>query len=473
MRRPSSLVGLVTEVLRIYLWRVPVRRRLALGALALAALATVSATLAPPRRSIARAHVRPHTLAALVAERTPRVFLTGRCERGGATCTRAADCGGARCVLPFAPRVPHALGPREGASLAISPSLAWNGDGYGVVWVDLRHGNTEIYFARLSAGGARAGAPTRITTGDSARLGPQLVWTGREYGVTWTDAHDETLDVYFARISAAGARVGEPVRLSTTNDLHFAPRAAWNGREYGVAWYAFDRSEELAMRFARVSASGERVGSDRLVRGGLLPTGVLDLAWNGREYAAAWNDFDLRSGQTTLKLQRIGEGGAVGEPLGVASERAFNGGTAMAWDGKVFGLVWEDGILEDEPNALCFASASGTSVDVRRTALTQRTSVAVQPALAWGGRDYGLAWTDDAGGMLGTYFARVTPRGTLAGAALRLSSAQGDALMPSVAWTGSEFAAAWTDTRDGDAAIYFARVSREGHKVGADVRVTE
>jgi hypothetical protein len=86
------------------------------------------------------------------------------------------------------------------ASWSWDPSLVWTGSGYGVAWWDDRDGNNEIYFARLSSEGVKVGGDVRVTTDAFISREPSLVWTGSGYGVAWGDDRDGNGELYFARL---------------------------------------------------------------------------------------------------------------------------------------------------------------------------------------------------------------------------------------------------------------------------------
>jgi hypothetical protein len=77
--------------------------------------------------------------------------------------------------------------------------------------LDGRDGNYELYFARLSADGTKAGPDLRATRDAGYSFEPSLVWTGSEYGLAWEDNRDGNNEIYFTRLSSAGAR---PLRTS-------------------------------------------------------------------------------------------------------------------------------------------------------------------------------------------------------------------------------------------------------------------
>jgi len=49
------------------------------------------------------------------------------------------------------------------SSISEWPSLSWTGSEFGVSWYDDRDGNEEIYFARVSSAGAKIGSDLRVT----------------------------------------------------------------------------------------------------------------------------------------------------------------------------------------------------------------------------------------------------------------------------------------------------------------------
>ena len=53
----------------------------------------------------------------------------------------------------------------------------------------------------------KLGPDVRITNAANWSEFPSLVWTGTEYGVSWTDNRDGNYEIYFARIYDNGAPI--------------------------------------------------------------------------------------------------------------------------------------------------------------------------------------------------------------------------------------------------------------------------
>jgi hypothetical protein len=96
------------------------------------------------------------------------------------------------------------------------------------------------------------------------------------------------------------------------------------------------------------------------------------------------------------------------------------------------------------------------------------------PRLVKAGDGYGLIWLDDRGGSNEIYFAGLDAHGNKLGDDTQLTSGgtvKGGGTSALV-FDGRTFAFSWSDSRDGDAEIYFARLDARGNKLGGDVRVT-
>ena len=152
---------------------------------------------------------------------------------------------------------------------SLKPVLQWHGNGYGLAWHDERLMTSQIYFASLDASGQLASSkPLSITGGTSGAWNPSLAWDGNRYGLAWEDGRDNQLEVYFTLMDASGGvlsseiRVSEALRNSSFSPQAYAPRiVAGPGGEFGLAWIGnmsfTDTNNKLRQKteiyFARIS----------------------------------------------------------------------------------------------------------------------------------------------------------------------------------------------------------------------------
>ncbi len=79
------------------------------------------------------------------------------------------------------------------------PHMAWNGSAGGVVYYQYRGGRPQIFMTFIDSSGARvAGAADAQVSNTTAQAKyPDVVWTGREFGVLWVDTRDGQWELYF------------------------------------------------------------------------------------------------------------------------------------------------------------------------------------------------------------------------------------------------------------------------------------
>lgn len=209
--------------------------------------------------------------------------------------------------------------------------LAATGDGYGIAWPDARDGAPRLYFARLDRTGRIAAGPIPVE-GSSTGATPSLAWNGRGFGAAWVDdwppegatpTSPSVLDsdaILFAALDVDGRVVSEPVVVARRGG--FSPRLVWAGNQYGIVWkeswcpapsrvsrpgrppgIGYDvpvvSRGDPCTRFARLDATGSRIGDE--VAFAERPDGASTpvereqvslpaLAWNGAEFGVAWNE---------------------------------------------------------------------------------------------------------------------------------------------------------------------------------------
>ena len=339
-------------------------------------------------------------------------------------------------------------------------SLSWTGSEFGVSWEDDRDGNYEIYFARVSLAGAKIGSDLRVTNDAGYSQFSSLSWTGSEFGVSWQDSRDGNWEIYFARISSAGAKIGSDLRVTSAAGSSIYPSLTWTGSEFGVSWDDYrdgsDGSGYQEIYFARVSAAGAKLGSDLRVTNDASYSVFPTLSWTGSEFGVSWDDY--RDGNEEIYFARVSSAGAkIGSDLRVTSAAGSSIYSSLTWTGSEFGVIWYDGRNAYWEIYFARVSSSGAKLgsDLR---VTSNAYYFTDHSLSWAGSEFGVSWSDNRDGNFEIYFARLSSTGTKLGSDLRVTNAANDRGYTSLSWTGSEFGVSWWDNRDGNAEIYFARI---------------
>jgi hypothetical protein len=193
--------------------------------------------------------------------------------------------------------VPAQLLSRTGTN----PAVAVDGHGGFVLgWQDVDVPHSSGIFAATLLKGARAPRkPFRVnTTTEGFQLFPDvaadadgrfvLVW---QNAPTFPDAPPATSRVFGQSFGAGGGRQSPEIRLSPTEVGQLSPRVAMmDGGDFVAAWVAA-RSPRPAVKAARFSAGGVRLGSEIDLKSQGVENNLVRVAAVPGGFAVGWSEF--------------------------------------------------------------------------------------------------------------------------------------------------------------------------------------
>lgn len=315
-----------------------------------------------------------------------------------------------------------------------SPALASDGTEWLLTWEAFSNGSNNIEAALLDASASQVGGQFTVSHSSALERRPQVVFTGANYYVVWTDNRDSGFDdnLYAGRISTAGAVID-------ANDIPVCtapgPQATQGPEALGVACDVADGS-----------------------------------------CFAVWEDD--RNSARSIYGTRIENTGLPSDVTGmlIGSVSNIEQNTAVASDGTNFLVVWEDfrnGKVSDIRGVLLDAMGVPTGMSgANGFVVSSVTGAQTHPSVAWNGSRYLVVWADERNAATtGTdiFGATVSPDGALLDIAGKaICTALGGQTLPAVASNGTDFLVAWEDSRSGNSHIFVAHVDPTG-----DVDVTQ
>lgn len=367
---------------------------------------------------------------------------------GGAGAGGAGGCAACACG-PWTETRLSSSGP------ATAPSLAWAGDAWAVAWQDSRDGNDEIYFARADVDGTLLGSELRLTNDGASSVAPRLVWTGSEHAVAYQDDRSGSTAAYLASVDATGQSIVLDLLVWQGTGAPREPAIAWDPTEarYLLVWDDF-RDNGYKLHSGVVSASGTAPsGEIRLTDAGgdaLRPA----LAYAELEHGIAWQDS--RDGNQEIYFARadpdgyrIGGESRVTEAAGAGTE------ASLVFDGAGYAVAWSDD-RQGQPQ-IYFARLSQGGVKLgAELAVSSPEAPARSPSLAWDGERYSVAMQQGEGSSGVIVLARLSSDGGLLSEPVPIAGGSAGAARPALAWSGSTWAVAWQEAREGQSAIYLA-----------------
>jgi len=350
------------------------------------------------------------------------------------------------------------------------PSIAWTGSALGLAWMDGRDGNEEIYFRLVDPAGRRLGPEVRLTDSANWDYQPQLVWTGSEFGLLWVHERRVKRDIYFVRLSESGGKLGAPIRILNQGMIEKATRLAWTGRGYGIVWSDY-RPGNAEIFFRPLDPFGQPSGAEARVSEGQGLSEPGALLWTGSSFTLAY--LDRREGSPQVYWVRLAENGG---RLGLEQKLSSGGDCtlpSLAWNGSALAAVWTErqGIHHQVMAAVIRDAGEGTRAtgDTRApSVLTTDSSDKIQAAVAVGASGFGISFWARSGTNRVLHFLSLPTAGSPAAGARPLTpprraeaELQASFVCPalSLVFDGSTFDIAWGDLKEEmNSEIYLTRV---------------
>jgi len=229
----------------------------------------------------------------------------------------------------------------EGSGNAMNPSIAFSGSEYGVVWQEKRDSEFfQIYFTRLNLEGVRLGADIKITDTQSNAVSPSIIFSGNEYSIVWNDGRNSIDEIYFARISLDGTKIEDEVRITNNSGVSSFPSIAFSGSEYGVTWQDTLWGDE-EIYFAKISLLGEKVGEDIRITDAIGKSIFPSIVFMVDEYGLVWQDN--RDGNDEIYFKRVSsEGTSITDDIRLTNTGDESSNPSISYSIDGYGIIWRE-----------------------------------------------------------------------------------------------------------------------------------
>ncbi len=270
----------------------------------------------------------------------------------------------------------------HGAGRAKYPSLAFDGTAVDMVWSE----ESRVLFARLKGGAPKsrvlskggvdpsAGAwgaavwsaegllyfrsdgminpktgeplPPKVVASGGIET-PRIAFNGIFFAVVRSESVKGGRQIILQRIAPSGEKLGSPVAVSTSVGLHREPSIVWDKNRFAVTWTGEEENASSPKDAHHVYfALIPEVGDTPLISG---PTeiwstlGTVGVATSGEEYALAWAGAKPNEGCAVYFQRFDRSGNPISDILEVSDASAqICSAPAVAWDGKGYGVIWDD-----------------------------------------------------------------------------------------------------------------------------------
>jgi Secretion system C-terminal sorting domain len=346
-----------------------------------------------------------------------------------------------------------------------NPSVAFDGLRYLVVWEDSRNGNHDIYGARIGRFGTLLDTNGfAISNAEADQFSPSVAFDGTNFLVVWEDYREGEADIYGARVTTNGVVIDSSgIAISNSTGGQYSPQLAFADTNFLVVWQDSRNGYHYDIYGARVNQAGQIIDTTN------LPISVdtsyqenPSIAFDGTNYLVAWQDF--RSSRFKIFGARVNQSGEVIDSSGFVISTGAQGPTEpfLAFDGTNYLVVWN----EPRGNRLNIygtrVSTDGNVLDTNGIFISVTASAARSPAVTANSNKYFVVWEDDLTADSDIFGTRVTQSGAvLDSISILVSTGINSQREPSAAFDGTNYLVVWEDLQDRNY-IYCARVNQYG-----------
>ncbi|PIN86401.1 hypothetical protein COV19_04945 [Candidatus Woesearchaeota archaeon CG10_big_fil_rev_8_21_14_0_10_44_13] len=292
-------------------------------------------------------------------------------------------------------------------------AIAWTGSEYGVVWPKTTTGS-RIFFIRMDGSGNKLmDSVELITPLHNGAYNPSIAWSGSQYGVAWKEdrVNSWAYDIYFTKITDVTWNAGTIIRESFSQRANSGPSFVWTGSEYGISWSESQTSAQpytYKIYFSRLDNDGTKLTETKISDNDQTYKAGPSLAWSGSGYGLAW--VDKRDLTKDIIFSSMSPSGIKLKEMKVTNLDTINGAQnpSIAWNGlnSEYGIVWLDRrYVSTGGYETFFARVDSTGTYVKgEKRITANPGDAGSPSIASNGPSYGLFWYDNFDSSAGAYF---------------------------------------------------------------------
>lgn len=429
------------------------------------------------------------------------------------------------------------------AALPITPpgsiydhTIAFGGSQYLVAWTDTRNGNPDVYGARVQMDGTVLDpAGFAISTAGGNQGSPSIAFDGTNFMVVWGDTRNNSNgDIYGARVDQNGIVIDTlGIEILKDANSQSMPKVAFDGSQYRIIW-----KDDSGVSSKRITSAGvpeassklmassgflgdwfigcgaakcliayDSLFNDRDIYGILVDTAGMttqlsgpisiatgdqhnpSVAFDGTNYLVGWvdergdaNTMDIYH-QTDVYVNRVSSAGTVldgdGLLVQLQAKQAIGGTTdsvGLAYDGTNYLAAYMDYRHSDlNPNIYGKRVTKSASIlDSNGILISSAAREQRSAAVASSGNGYLIAWSEFLGGTesMNTYAITADALGTILGST-PITIAQGVPWQgaPLAVWNGNHYLLAWVETQGGQGTRAL-RVNEQGAAIGSSFQIS-
>lgn len=340
--------------------------------------------------------------------------------------------------------------------------LAYNGTNYAALFTESRPPpeSTDMFRSMLTGLGDQVPpGQERVTAVNGDSFAGPVLWIGDRFGVVWSDRRDSDYEIYFTELDEKGTKIRPDQRLTNAPEFSIYPDLAFTGNHFITVWQD-ERSGLFDIYGQVLDLDGNLVGGNvPLTKATTVPNEAPAIAATSAGIGVAWTHNDTFV--HIVMFQRFDfDLNPIGDPIELTDGTTEAVYPTIAFNKDRYIVAWAD--KSAFPKAI-YATVIGLdgTVLVPPTAVTNPGSFRSRyPTLRALGDRTLLVYSDDRDGGRYELYSRVFDNDLQPiSAEFRVTNAPEDSIKPKITFgPDGDVGVLFRDDRTGEQQVWFTRL---------------
>jgi Collagen triple helix repeat (20 copies) len=348
-----------------------------------------------------------------------------------------------------------------------------SGSNVYVVWTDDSNGpDSDIFFRVSNDNGETFGPPIDLSSNNGTSFNSEMVVSSSNVYVVWQDtSNGPDADIFFRVSNDNGETFGPPIDLSSNTGFSTGKQILVSGSNVYVVWQDTSNGPDSDIFFRVSHDNGQTFGPPIDLSSNTAGSGTPQILVSGSNVYVVWQDFSNGPDADIFFRVSNDNGDTFQPPIDLSSNTAGSGDQQTVVSGSNVYVVWED--LSNGPDADIFFRVSndngetfGPPIDLSSNTEESRTTQLLEDShnnvLIVSGSNVYVVWQDTSNGPDRDIFFRVShDNGQTFGPPIDLSSNTAFSDDQQMVVSGSNVYVVWEDLSNGPDSDIFFRVSND------------
>ncbi len=334
----------------------------------------------------------------------------------------------------------------------------WTGTNYAVTWIDDRSGNDEIYFATFNTQGLDNINLVKVTNNPNNKTSPKIVWNGQYYGLCWVEDINSCKYIKFVCLNTDGSNVNSIVNIASANFVGpLSLSRNLNNMKYVLCWGEY--YVEPKIRYCKIYNTNNVYGPHYVITNPTpsSPYDNLTIAIENNTYMFVW----MENGNEIKVRKHASDYYSTSYSIVNSTGQISN--FSLVWNNNYFGLAWIDDSTGRDEIYFTHFDLNGNKM-MNDVQITNNPEEKRNPSLSWTFTAYGLVWEQHSTNSSEIFYMEFNSQGIPKKQPVLITDDPGNYRFPTLLYADNKLGTFFEEIGSSNPDIFFSELTLSGTK---------